>query len=243
MTSSVHDDEAESLVGLGDETSEFLWAQPAQGRRGPKPKFSLDAIAEVAITIADDERLDAVTMQHVADRLGTTKMALYRYVPGRAELDAVILDRVLGEPEEPRGEDWRAVLTAWTHGMHSRVLSHPWSVELAQRPHTPGPRELAWFEAGLGAMSPLKLRGSEKLDLLALLVGHVMSLVRQLAATAAPEEALAAGLAPILAARAQDYPHTAAAFAEAAQEGAQDDALSFGIERILAGISALVAAR
>lgn len=243
MTNRVRDDDADEAAAPRADALSGLWAQPAQRKRGPRPKHSLEGIAAAAIAVADEEGLDAVTMQRVADRLGVAKMALYRYVPGRAELDAVILDRVLGEPGELRGADWRAHLTAWTAGIHDRVLPHPWSVELAQRPHTPGPRELAWFEVGLGAMSALPLRGSERLDLMALLVGHVMSLVRQLVGVKAPEEALTAGLAPILAARAAEYPHTVAAFAETAHDGAYDDALSFGVERVLDGIAVLVAER
>lgn len=240
MTTNVHD---AADVDSRAEASAFLWAQSAQKKRGPKPKYTLEGIAEAAIAVADEHGLDAVTMQSVADRLGATKMALYRYVPGRAELDAVILDRVLGEPGVNRDEDWRADLTAWADGIYERALAHPWSVELAQRPHLPGLGELAWYEVGLSAVSALPLRGSEKLDLLALLVGHIMSLIRQLARAGAPEADLAAGLAPILAAHADRHPHTAAAFAEATQDHAHDDALRFGVERVLAGISVLVAER
>lgn len=243
MTNRVRVDDGDGATATRVDPSTILWAQPAQRKRGPRPKHSLDSIASAAIAVADEEGLGAVTMQRVADRLDVAKMALYRYVPGRAELDAVILDRVLGEPEQMRGVDWRVRLTAWTADMRDRVLVHPWSVELAQRPHTPGPQELAWLEVGLSAMSDLPLRGSEKLDLLALLVGHVMSLVRQLARTTAPEEALTAGLAPILATRRDEYPHTVAAFAETAHENAYDDAFSFGVERVLDGISVLIAER
>lgn len=243
MTDRARTDVVVAAADSRADASRILWAQPAQRTRGPRPRHSLDDIAAAAITVADDEGLDAVTMQRVAEQLGVAKMALYRYVSSRAELDAVILDRVLGEPEEIDGADWRALLTGWTTAIYSRVLPHSWSVELAQRPHTPGPRELTWFEAGLGAMSALPLRGSEKLDLLALLVGHVMSLVRQRTGTTAPEESLATGLAPILATHADDYPHTAAAFAETAHNSARDNALSFGIERVLDGISALVTER
>lgn len=217
-----------------------LWAPPARARRGPTPKYSLEAIAEAAIAIADEEGLPAVAMQRVAERLGTTKMALYRYVPGRAELDAVILDRALGVPEGEMGADWRTSLAAWADGIHCRALAHPWCVELAQRPHVPGPGELAWIEAGLEAVSGLPLRGSEKLDLLVLLTGHVLSNVRQFALSGAPEDALSAGLAPIFAAHAGAYPRAATAFAQSAKSGGRDDALRFGIERVLAGVSALV---
>jgi AcrR family transcriptional regulator len=222
---------------------ELLWGPPAGARRGPKPRYTLDAIAEAAMTIADDEGLDAVTMQRVAERLGTTKMALYRYVPGRAELDAVMLDRALGLPPAASPGGWRSGLTSWAEAVHGRTLVRPWAVELAQRPHVPGPGELAWYERGLGAMAGLPLSGGEKLDVLALLVGHVMSIVRQEAAASAPEADLASGLVPILAERGAEYPLTSAAFAEAAALHEHGVALPFGIARIVDGIAALIDAR
>lgn len=220
--------------------ADVLWNPPPAPRRGPKPKYTLDAIAGAAMDIADAEGLDAVTMQGVAARLGTTKMALYRYVPGRAELDAVMLERALGAPSPLPGDHWRAALKAWAGDMHHRARIRPWIVELAQRPHVPGPVELTWFEAALEAMTPLPLRGGEKLDLLVLLVGHVMSLIRQSARTDVPEAELARGLAPILAERSAEYPRTAAAFADATDAGEGDAALHFGIDRILAGVAALI---
>jgi AcrR family transcriptional regulator len=230
------------------DAARVLWAQPAPAKRGPKPKFTLDAIAAAAIAIADDEGLDAVTMQRVAARLGTTKMALYRYLPGRAELDAVMLDQALGAPASLSGGSWRPALTQWADSIHQRALAKPWAVELSQRPHLPGPSELAWFEAALAQMTDLPLSGGEKLDVLALLVGHVMSLARRQAEAATPEADLARGLAPILTAHAEQFPHTASAFDDAASTGAartggQDDAYLFGLDRVLDGIQSLVTAR
>ncbi|MEL7977756.1 TetR/AcrR family transcriptional regulator [Isoptericola sp. F-RaC21] len=221
----------------------LLWRGPAPARRGPKPRFSVDAVVAAATEIADEHGLDAVTMQSVAARLGTTKMALYRYVPGRVELDALLLDTALGAaPPVTAGADWRAALTGWAGSVHARALERPWAVELAQRPHVPGPVELAWYEAGLAALTDLPLSGAEKLDTLALLVGHVMANVRQQSRGASPESDLAAGLAPVLAEHSHDYPRTVAAFADA-EPGGRDDALRFGIERVVAGVAALAAAR
>lgn len=229
--------------GSSPPIADILWRPSSMPRRGPKPKHTLENIADTAITIADAEGLDAVTMQRVAARLGTTKMSLYRYVPGRAELDAVMLDRALGMPTALPDRDWRSALTTWARELHARVAARPWTVELSQRPHTPGPFELAWFETALGAMAGLSLRGGEKLDLLVLLVGHVMSIVRQDAQSSTPEADLAAGLEPILDAHAVRYPHTAAAFTDAAAADAREDAMRFGLERILAGVSTLHAGR
>lgn len=221
----------------------LLWAEPAPAKRGPKPKFTLDAIADAAVSLADAEGLEAVTMHRVAARLGTTKMALYRYLPGRTDLDAVMLDRALADPIAPGSGDWRDSLMQWADGIHRRTLSRPWTVELSQRPHTPGPSELAWFEVGLEAMTDLPLKGGEKLDVLTLLAGHVMSLARRQAQESSSEADLARGIAPVLAAHAEAFPHTSSAFLEASGDGVQDEALRFGLDRVLDGIQVLVAAR
>ena len=220
-----------------------LWGTAAPGsRRGPKPKFTVEQIADAGIAIADRDGLDAVTMQCVADGLGAAKMALYRYVPGRTELEAVMLDRALGGPDASGGDGWPAALLRWATQLHERASARPWAVELVQRPHLPGPNELAWFEAGLFAMRELPMAGGEKLDTLAMLVGHVMSIVRQQAAGPAPEDELAAALGPVLADRAGQFPLTTAAFTQQ-NRPERNDALRFGLVRMIAGIEALAAAR
>ena len=220
-----------------------LWRPQAGPRRGPKPRYTLEGIADAAIAIADGEGLEAVSMQLVAARLGTTKMALYRYVTGRADLEAVMLDRTLGAPPAHVPADWQTALAGWARTLFARALEHPWAVELAQRPHLPGPEELGWYEAGLTATDGLPLSGGERLDLLVLLTGHALSLVRQSAASATPEEDLAAGVTAVLSRHGDRYPRTAAAFADSAREDSREDALDFGINRILAGVAALIADR
>lgn len=216
-----------------------LWPAPARVRRGPKPRFSVDGITDAAIALADREGLEAVTMQRVAEGVGTTKMALYRHVPGRTELDGLMLDRAMGAAPSLPADDWRAALRSWASHLHDRAQAHPWSVELAQRPHLPGPQELGWFEAGLGATTKLPLSGGERLDTLVLLSGHVLSLVRQEAVPDA-EQSLVTAMAGILAERGADYPRTIAAFAD---PGDRDNARDFGIARILDGVGALIASR
>ncbi len=223
----------------------LLWASPPENKRGPKPKFTLEQVVDAGIAIADAHGLEAVTMQRVADSLRSTKMALYRYVPGKSELTALMLDRAIGLPGEEAtrpGSDWRRALTAWGQDLYQRSLARPWALELSLRPHPPGPCELQWFEAGLAAMAGLPLAAAEKLDALALLAALAAGIRRQADQPGSPEAQLAANLAPVLASRAREFPHTVAAFADAADD-ARDQALPFGIERILDGLAALIARR
>src|ERR1700742_2125383 len=77
---------------------DLLWGTPARPRRGPKPSLTRERIVTAAIALADAEGLASLSMQHLAERLGCAKMALYRYVPGKAELVALMLDAGLGDP-------------------------------------------------------------------------------------------------------------------------------------------------
>src|SRR3954447_23938791 len=97
----------------GKMTVDFLWQEPSRPTRGPKPALTLDRIADAAIAVADAEGLAAVSMQRVAADLGYTKMSLYRYLPGKAELVAAMLERGIGGPPATVPGGWRAALTGW----------------------------------------------------------------------------------------------------------------------------------
>ena len=80
---------------------DLLWGTRDRPRRGPRPSLSLDRIVAEAISLADEEGLANLSMQRLAERLGCAKMALYRYVPGKSELVALMVDAALGDPPEP----------------------------------------------------------------------------------------------------------------------------------------------
>jgi len=234
---------------------DLLWGTAQRPRRGPKPSLTLERIVAEAIEHADAEGLASLSMQRLAERLGCAKMALYRYVPGKAELTALMLDAALGPapapasapaPDQPGdAEPWRAQLRAWAMTMFERMLAHPWAHELAQGVRPLGPNEVGWMESALTTLAGSGLTGPEALDTIALLAGHVRSLALQ--AAAAGGDSLEAGLgrqvAQALVGQAGRYPRTVAAFAESGPPGARDNALDFGIDRILDGLGVLIAAR
>ena len=223
----------------------LLWPSQATTRRGPKPKMTLDGIVDAAIRIADAEGLAAVSMQHIADDLGVTKMSIYRYVPGKAELTALMLDKGVGAPPESLEADagWRAGLTGWSIAIHRRFAEAPWALELAVGARVVGPNELAWFERGLATLARTPLTGAEKLDVLALLSGHVRGVVQQQSANDEPERTMATLMSQIIEEQTERFPEVAAAFGDTAATGGQDQALGFGIDRILDGVQALIASR
>ncbi|MCG6497834.1 TetR/AcrR family transcriptional regulator [Kitasatospora sp. A2-31] len=228
----------------------MLWGPPPKPTRGPKPALTLDRIAWAGIEIADAEGLGAVSMQRVAGLLDYTKMSLYRYLPGKAELVALMVEAAVGEPAgpgtpvEPSG--WRGRLLDWSNRLTAAFAAHPWLLDATVGPRLMGPRELAWLERVVAALDGTGLTGPERMDAAVLLAGHVRSIAEQSRAAGPggePESELLAALGGLLQEHADRFPALAAATREAAVEGGRNEALEFGLERILDGLDALIARR
>jgi AcrR family transcriptional regulator len=222
----------------------LLWERPGTPRRGPRPALSLEKIARAGIGIADRDGLAAVTMQRVADTLGVTKMALYRYVPGKTELVALMTDTAIGEvpPGEGAPADWRARLAGWARQMFTRFGRHPWALESTAGARIIGPNEVGWAEQAVAALAGTGLAGGEMLDVAATLAGHVRAIAQQQAAQAggSAEQSMTVAMGALLAGHETRFPALSAALRSAAQPGSQDQALEFGIGRILDGVGLLI---
>ena len=236
---------------------DLLWGTRDRPRRGPRPSLSLDHIVAEAISLADEEGLANLSMQRLAERLGCAKMALYRYVPGKSELVALMVDAALGDPPESppptsptrrtpaSGEQrWRTVLRLWATTINARYRLHPWAIDATVGARPTGPHEMAWMETALAALAGTGLTGPERLDAVALLNGHVRSLV-QVSPAGQPdlEAEMARQIGAALAASPDRYPQVLAAFSESPPPAGRNNALDFGIDRILDGLAALIATR
>lgn len=229
---------------------ELLWGTDRRPARGPKPTLSRAAIVAAAVELADAEGLAAVSMQKLADELGYTKMSLYRHVPGKTELTALMTEAAMaGLPElDISGpQPWRSGLRSWAHASFDRFRRHPWLMELLAGARPVGPNELGWTEAALDAMADIALTGPERLDTLVVLNGHVRSLAQQLIGPGATEEEFTEAMAAALELAGDRFPRLIEAISDKphAQQPAEwthqrDAALEFGIERILDGVATLL---
>ncbi|MCZ4512522.1 TetR/AcrR family transcriptional regulator [Streptomyces sp. ActVer] len=233
---------------MGDEHAEtvrLLWGPHPKPARGPRPTLDLDRIARAGIEIADSGGLSDVSMQRVAARLGVTKMALYRYVPGKAELVALMVDAAIGPypTAEKACGGWREQLEDWARHLIAVFLQHSWALEATIGPRVVGPGELSWLERAVSALDGTGLSGAERMDAAVLLVGHVRGITQQARAAGPagnPEAQLGAILGDLMQAHGERFPALASALTSAAQSDGQDQAWEFGLQRILDGLAALI---
>jgi len=154
-------------VGEGEPeaTMRLLWGQvPATvPRRGPKSALSVDEVVAAALALADEGGIDAVSMRAVGERLGRTPMALYTYVPGKAELIDLMWDRVLAElpTTYDSSAGWRPALRAWALDLWDFRLRHPWTLDVSGARGGLGPNETQQQETSARLLDGLGLPGRD----------------------------------------------------------------------------------
>ncbi|MET9958567.1 TetR/AcrR family transcriptional regulator [Streptomyces sp. NPDC006326] len=222
----------------------LLWGEQAQPRRGPKPSLSVERIVDGALAVADTEGLDALSMQSVGARLGVTTMALYRYVPGKAELLDLMVDASFGPAPAVDGVPggWRPQLEAWARACWEQYRRRPWMVvATGMRRQLMGPRQLAWLDSALAALAGTGLSFAQQHEVFLLLIGHIRSLAQQRADDDAEgREEWDRLTAQVLERHAARFPALSAAIAGGAFAPHGGDPLDFGLERILDGVEALI---
>ncbi|WP_083259774.1 TetR/AcrR family transcriptional regulator [Cellulosimicrobium cellulans] len=157
-------------------TLQRLWGRDAPRRRGPKPALSVERVVGAAMEVADAEGLEAVSMARVAESLGYSSMALYRYVASKDELLALMADAVAADlvlPAYPTG-DWRAGLEAWTRAQIDLILARPWFIDLPLPAVRLGPNRVRWIDTAFAVLGELDLTPDEKLQIIGLLAQHVL---------------------------------------------------------------------
>lgn len=153
-----------------------MWMREDPGAR--RSKLSRAKIAEAAVSIADREGFDGVSMRQVAEALGVATMSLYYYVKTRSELMALMDDALMGEMILPsvKKKGAKGLLEIALHS-HAMLMRHPWAL-LTMRGAEPGPNSLRHFEQCLEVLDESRLGEAEKLTLLAMVddfvFGHAL---------------------------------------------------------------------
>jgi AcrR family transcriptional regulator len=86
-------------------------ARGGNGRNG-RAAYDLPAVLDIAVAAFNEYGYDATSMGILAERLGTSKSAIYYHVSGKADLLRLALDRAIGQLElvlvEPGATDGAA---------------------------------------------------------------------------------------------------------------------------------------
>jgi AcrR family transcriptional regulator len=139
----------------------LIWLRPQPGER--PGRLTREKISAAALSIADAEGFEVVSMRRIAARLGVSTMSLYYYVRTKADLVALMDDALMGEILVPEGQlprGWREATSAIARRTRDVFARHPWAM-LSMQGAPPGPNAMRHFEQSLEAVeeAPMSLEG------------------------------------------------------------------------------------
>jgi AcrR family transcriptional regulator len=96
-------------------------------RTGEEP-LTRERILSTALSMVDEEGIEALSMRRLARELGVDPMAIYHHLPNKRALLSGLIEEVFSEmrmlePEEIRS--WRERVRAWARAFRDVARSHP----------------------------------------------------------------------------------------------------------------------
>ncbi|WP_199733523.1 TetR/AcrR family transcriptional regulator [Micromonospora sp. BL4] len=235
---------------------ESAWGLRERPPKGPRPGLTVSGIVGAAVRVADADGLAAVSMSRVAKELSAATMALYRYLGSKDELLMLMVDAGYGPPPGPAAPDadWRAGLTRWAWAEHDVLRQRPWLLHVPITGPPITPQQLGWLEDGLRCLDDTALTEGERMSALLLITGYVRNEATLTAQIT--EGSRAAGVEPgeMMPAYARTvgrlidparFPALSRVLASGVlnQDDDPDEEFTFGLDRILDGIEALILRR
>jgi AcrR family transcriptional regulator len=114
--------------------------------------LSRERIVAAALTVADDQGIEALSMRRLGQTLGFEAMSLYNHVANKDDVVDGILDLVLAEMEPPQPDGGLPAIRSSAVAAHEALKRHPWAANLLMASRRVRPARLRYMEALLGCL-------------------------------------------------------------------------------------------
>lgn len=198
-------DQAAAAAGTGDPA---MTDAPAEARS----PLTRERVLREAVSLADEDGLDALTMRRLGQRLGVEAMSLYNHVANKDDLLDGMADMVSAEFAVPApGDGWRQALLRTAISAHGVLLRHPWASTLLESRSSPGPARLRYLNGVVGALVdsgfPIQLAYHAFLTLDSYIYGFAL---QEASSSVPPEQAAQAAQSFVARLPDGQYPHLVA---------------------------------
>lgn len=208
--------------------------------------LSAEAIVAAGLRIARAEDLERLTMKRLAEELGVTPMAVYRYFRNKAELVDAILDRFVQESAVTRDAgdpaDWQTWLRRTFSAMHRALVETPGVLTYLGNAQRFGTGAFETLDETLGVLRGAGFDGREAVDAFMTLTSYTIGAAGMEAAWRGQTDSDSEGTderrtrARIELASAARFPHAAALAPHLARLTAEPP-FAYGFERLLESLA------
>jgi len=220
---------------------------PIRPTPGPEPRepLSRERVLGAALSLADEDGLESLTMRELGLRLGVEAMSLYNHVAGKDDILDGMVDLVLSDIDLPSDTaDWKEAMRRRAVSARAVFSLHPWASSLIDSRESSGPERLRYFEWVIGTLRRAGFSVELAAHAFSILDSYIYGFGRQqlnmsAGSGAEPEEMAEAFLRAI---PADEYPYLREMVIEHAMDSGYDDRadFDFGLDLILEGLQRLL---
>jgi AcrR family transcriptional regulator len=203
-------------------------------RRAP---LSRERVLRAAVSLADQDGIESLTMRRLGQELGVEAMSLYNHVANKDDLLDGIVDLVVGDIEvPPTGTHWKTAMRARAISAHETLLAHPWAAVLIMSRFNIGPGMTRYLDATLGRLREGGFSIEGALDAWNTLDSHIYGFtLQELSLPFEIEEARQVSAQVLGQIPADEYPHVVEVITAIMQTGREEN-FEFGLDLILDGL-------
>lgn len=228
----------------GTDTDENPTSETAASER---PALSPTRVIEAAVALADSIGVDALTIRKLAAELDVKPMTIYHHVPNKEAIIDGMVDLVFSEIDlPPTTTDWKSAIRQRSTSARNVLARHPWAAPLMESRPSPGPATLQHHDAVLGCFRTGRFSVEMTAHAYALVDAYVYGFALQEASLPASGGEEMAELAGSMTAAMPvgEFPFLVEFTSEHVLQPGYDfaDEFDFGLELILDGLEAAVAA-
>jgi AcrR family transcriptional regulator len=141
-----------------DGRSRSLWFNAPMNDQDRRPQLTRERVVAEALAVIAHDGAQALTMRHLAARLGVVPGALYHHLRNKQQLQDLLLDGVLAEVDVHLDPSlaWTEQLKVLAHRLRQVLERHPGVAGILKTRDPLGPHSLSLAEALLG---PLQAAG------------------------------------------------------------------------------------
>lgn len=215
-------------------------------RRAGRPRVGEEPltrgrILEAALSLVDEEGIEALSMRRLAKELGVDPMAIYHHLPNKRALLTGLIGEVFSEMRVPeKVGDWRERVRAWARAFREVARAHPKLVpQLASYPEAAAEATLESTEELYAAFEAADMRPGQIVGAVGVVVDYLNGFALAEASGALGEPDEQREMLAMLDARPQEeLPAMRRTFESVADQDLATD-FEFGLEVVLAGLEAI----
>lgn len=203
----------------------------------PRLPLSRERVLRAAVTLADRDGIESLTMRRLGQELGVEAMSLYKHVANKDEVLDGIVDLVLSDIDVPStGTAWREAMRHRSISAHQVLLAHPWAPLLIMSHFNIGPGMTRYLDATLGRLREGGFSISGALDAWHTLDSHLYGFtLQELNLPFEVDQAPQVSSDVLGQLDVDQYPHVVEVIAEVMRSGRKED-FEFGLDLILDGL-------